>query len=83
MKCRISSGSSLIAKVPVEGFLVFKGLMLRPDLYPDSKDLTSLSSQIHLLRNLSRERSGLVAECLPRDRGAAGSSLISVTVLCP
>ena len=28
-----------------------------------------------------RERSGLVVECLTRDRGAAGSSLTGVTVL--
>ena len=28
-----------------------------------------------------RERSGSVVECLTRDRGAAGSSLISVTAL--
>ena len=31
----------------------------------------------------SRERSGSVVECLTRDRGAAGSSLTGVTVLCP
>ena len=31
----------------------------------------------------SRERSGLVVECLTKDRGAAGSSLTSVTALCP
>ena len=30
-----------------------------------------------------RERSGSVVECLNRDRGAAGSSLTGVTVLCP
>ena len=30
-----------------------------------------------------RERSGSVVECLTRDRGAAGSSLTGVTVLCP
>ena len=29
------------------------------------------------------ERSGSVVECLTRDRGAAGSSLTGVTVLCP
>ena len=29
------------------------------------------------------ERSDSVVECLTRDRGAAGSSLASVTVLCP
>ena len=29
------------------------------------------------------ERSGSVAECLTRDRGAAGSSLTGVTALCP
>ena len=29
----------------------------------------------------SRERSGSVVECLTRDRGAAGSSLTSVTAL--
>ena len=29
------------------------------------------------------ERSGLVVRCLTRDRGAAGSSLTGVTVLCP
>ena len=30
-----------------------------------------------------RESSGSVVECLTRDRGAAGSSLTGVTVLCP
>ena len=30
-----------------------------------------------------RERSGSVVECLTRDRGVAGSSLTSVTALCP
>ena len=30
-----------------------------------------------------RERSGLVVECLTQDRGTAGSSLTSVTLLCP
>ena len=30
-----------------------------------------------------RERSGSVIECLTRDRGAAGSSLTGITVLCP
>ena len=29
------------------------------------------------------ERSGSVVECLTRDRGAAGSSLIGNTALCP
>ena len=29
------------------------------------------------------ERSGSVVECLTQDRGAAGSNLTSVTVLCP
>ena len=29
------------------------------------------------------EHTGSVVECLTRDRGAAGSSLTSVTVLCP
>ena len=30
-----------------------------------------------------RERSGSVVVCLTRDRGAAGSSITWVTVLCP
>ena len=30
-----------------------------------------------------RERSGSVVECLTGDQGAAGSSLIGVTALCP
>ena len=30
-----------------------------------------------------RERSGTVVECLTGDRGAAGSSLTGVSVLCP
>ena len=30
-----------------------------------------------------REQRGSVVECLTRDRGAAGSSLTCVTVLCP
>ena len=33
-------------------------------------------------QTLNRERSGLVVECLTRDRGAAGSSLTGVTALC-
>ena len=32
---------------------------------------------------LKRERSVSVVECLTRDRGATGSSLTDVTVLCP
>ena len=31
----------------------------------------------------NRERSGSVVECLTRDRGTAGSSLIGATALCP
>ena len=30
-----------------------------------------------------REHSGSVVECLIQDRGAAGSSLTGITVLCP
>ena len=39
----------------------------------------------HVLLNLIKEweRSGSVVEILTRDRGAAGSSLTVVTVLCP
>ena len=33
------------------------------------------------LKNMYRERSGSVVECLTRDRRAAGSSLTGVTVL--
>ena len=33
--------------------------------------------------NKTRERSGSVVECLTRDRGATGSSLTSITALCP
>ena len=36
-----------------------------------------------ILLALSWERSGSVVECLTRGRGAAGSSLTSVTALCP
>ena len=32
---------------------------------------------------MHQERSGLVGECLIQDRGATGSSLTGVTVLCP
>ena len=32
---------------------------------------------------LRRERSGSVVECLTQDRGVAGSSLNSITALCP
>ena len=32
---------------------------------------------------VDRERSGSMIECLPRDRGAAGSHLTGVTALCP
>ena len=31
----------------------------------------------------SRKRSGLVVECLTKDRGVAGLSLTGITVLCP
>ena len=31
----------------------------------------------------NKERSGSVVEFLTRDRGAMGSSLVGVTVLCP
>ena len=34
-------------------------------------------------RGRVRERSGSVVECLTRDRGAAGSSLTGVAVMCP
>ena len=43
--------------------------------------LELLDSLINLLHIW--ERSGSVVECLTRDRGAAGSSLTGVTVLCP
>ena len=33
--------------------------------------------------DLIRERSASVVECLTRDRGAAGLSLIGITALCP
>ena len=33
--------------------------------------------------NNPREHSGSVVKCLTQDRGAAGSSLTGVTVLCP
>ena len=36
-----------------------------------------------ILLALSWERSGSVVECLTRGRGAVGSSLTSVTALCP
>ena len=34
-------------------------------------------------KQITRERSGSVVECLTRDQRAAGSSLTSVTALCP
>ena len=37
----------------------------------------------HEMLQANREHSGSVVECLTRDRGATGSSLIGVTVLCP
>ena len=42
--------------------------------------MLGLSSILSLFRN-ELKGSGSVAECLTRDRGAAGSSLIGVTVL--
>ena len=33
--------------------------------------------------NLIREYSGSVVECMTGDRGAVGSSLTGITVLCP
>ena len=41
------------------------------------------SVNTHLCKPLDRERSGSVVECLIRDRGAGGSSLLGVTALCP
>ena len=38
---------------------------------------------LFLLQRQLRERSGSVVECLTRDRRAVGSSLTSVTALCP
>ena len=43
--------------------------------------MTRFSSS--LLQHFYKERSGLVVECLTRDRRAAGSSLTDVTALCP
>ena len=40
-------------------------------------------SSVNGYKYLIWERSGSVVECLTRDRGAAGSSLTCVTVLCP
>ena len=40
-------------------------------------------AQIILNTRSNRDRSGSVVECLTRDQGAAGSSLTSITVLCP
>ena len=46
-----------------------------------------LIKMVHMCGNKmlfnNRERSGSVVECLTRDREAFGSSLTSVTVLCP
>ena len=43
--------------------------------------------QMYFMQNVFKiihgERSGLVVECLTRDRGSAGSSLTGVTALCP
>ena len=41
------------------------------------------SSLLCCIYPLLREHSGSVIECLTRDRGAAGSSLTGITVLCP
>ena len=46
------------------------------------KNVVIFNFQLRLLA-LSWERSGSVIECLTRGRGAAGSSLTSVTALCP
>ena len=43
-------------------------------------------SALYFSRDLTdpfRERSGSVVECLPQDRRATGSSIASVTALCP
>ena len=46
------------------------------------KNVVIFNFQLRLLAP-SWERSGSVVECLTRARGAAGSSLTGVTVLCP
>ena len=57
--------------------------------FEDSSDSNCVNSIIllnfvySLLFFQYRERSGSVVECLTWDRGAAGSSLTVVTVLCP
>ena len=72
----ISSGSLLFTKV-----LVYQ--------YPESKKiLRSISTFVKLpfydtIYLSDREHSGSVVECLTQDLGAAGSSLVSITVLCP
>ena len=50
-----------------------------------TKQLTSTSCTYFRLQLTTtlRERSGSVVECLTWDRGSAGSSLTSVTALCP
>ena len=45
---------------------------------------TRMTMLIIIISNaIARERSGLVVECLTRDRGAVGSSLTHDTALCP
>ena len=39
--------------------------------------------EVDLITGIMREHSGLVVECLTRDRGVVGSSLTGITVLCP
>ena len=42
-----------------------------------------LAEPLIMVDNNLMEHSGSVVECLTRERGAAGSSLTGVTVLCP
>ena len=42
-----------------------------------------MASVLSVSGHQHREHKGSVVECLTRDRGAAGSSLTGVPVLCP
>ena len=60
-------------------FVIFQGGIRPPFLSLER----CMNCNVTKSRHACREGSDSVVECLTRDRGAAGSSLTGVTVLCP
>ena len=82
----VISGARNFQNVDVRGECLFIFLIDSCDSFPVVADtsmyvLTNGQQKSAMARLL--ENSGSVVECLTRDRGAAGSSLTSITALCP